>query len=220
MIDWNHISTVFLDMDGTLLDLRFDNHFWLEHVPLRYSEKYGYSVRDSKQELYERYRSMEGTLQWYCVDYWSEELGLDIAALKEELVHLISVHPHVVNFLGATRKMGKRLVLLTNAHVKSVDVKLAKTGLEQYFNRIIISHALGRPKESASFWPLLKAYEPHDPDSTLLVDDNIDVLRAAARSGIAHLLAVKRPDTGRTDIDSGEFDAIESFAKLLPSGNS
>ena len=93
MIDWNRISTIFLDMDGTLLDLRFDNHFWLEHVPLRYSEKHDYSVEQAKRELFGRYRSMEGTLQWYCVDFWSEELGLDIATLKEELVHLISIHP-------------------------------------------------------------------------------------------------------------------------------
>ncbi|MBR42550.1 MAG: haloacid dehalogenase, partial [Acidiferrobacter sp.] len=26
MIDWNQIESVFLDLDGTLLDLRFDNH--------------------------------------------------------------------------------------------------------------------------------------------------------------------------------------------------
>ena len=27
MIDWKKIDTVLLDMDGTLLDLNFDNHF-------------------------------------------------------------------------------------------------------------------------------------------------------------------------------------------------
>ncbi|MCP4043692.1 MAG: haloacid dehalogenase, partial [Gammaproteobacteria bacterium] len=35
VINWNSIHTVLLDMDGTLLDLHFDNQFWLEHVPLR-----------------------------------------------------------------------------------------------------------------------------------------------------------------------------------------
>ncbi|HBT55971.1 MAG TPA: haloacid dehalogenase, partial [Pseudomonas sp.] len=33
MLNWNAIDTVLLDMDGTLLDLHFDNHFWLEHMP-------------------------------------------------------------------------------------------------------------------------------------------------------------------------------------------
>ena len=32
-LDWTSIDTVLLDMDGTLLDLRFDNWFWQEHVP-------------------------------------------------------------------------------------------------------------------------------------------------------------------------------------------
>jgi hypothetical protein len=34
MINWKEIDTVLLDMDGTLLDLNFDNHFWKEFVPL------------------------------------------------------------------------------------------------------------------------------------------------------------------------------------------
>ena len=38
MINWPQIDTVFLDMDGTLLDLHFDNHFWREHMPRRYAE--------------------------------------------------------------------------------------------------------------------------------------------------------------------------------------
>ena len=37
MLDWQDIHTVLLDMDGTLLDLHFDNHFWLEHLPKRYA---------------------------------------------------------------------------------------------------------------------------------------------------------------------------------------
>ena len=41
--DWENIETVLLDMDGTLLDLHFDNHFWLQHVPVCYAEKHGLS---------------------------------------------------------------------------------------------------------------------------------------------------------------------------------
>ncbi|MEN8132997.1 MAG: GMP/IMP nucleotidase [Pseudomonadota bacterium] len=216
MIDWTCISTVFLDMDGTLLDLRFDNHFWLEHVPMRFSEKHSYPLEQAREVLYARYRSVEGTLAWYSVDYWSRQLELDISALKQEMTHLISVHPHVVNFLRSVAGTGRRLVLLTNAHVKSVDIKLAKTELGQYFDRIIVSHDLGEPKESVRFWPLLKEYEPHEPARTLLVDDNLSILRMARRHGIAHLLAVKRPDTQGREIDSEEFEVIENFSEILP----
>ena len=40
-LPWPEIHTVLLDMDGTLLDLRFDNHFWRELVPERYAERHG-----------------------------------------------------------------------------------------------------------------------------------------------------------------------------------
>ena len=103
MVNWGKIETVLLDMDGTLLDLNFDNHFWLEHMPLRYSEASSISLEDAKAELVSRYTEVEGTMDWYCVDYWSDQLGMDIAALKKEVDHLIAVHPNVINFLDAVR---------------------------------------------------------------------------------------------------------------------
>ena len=48
MLNWSDIHTVLLDMDGTLLDLHFDNHFWLEHFPARYSEQHGIIVEEAK----------------------------------------------------------------------------------------------------------------------------------------------------------------------------
>ena len=215
MLDWNQINTVFLDMDGTLLDLHYDNYFWLEHVPQRYGELHGMTVQDAKQEIYPRYRSVEGTLQWYSIDYWSRELNLDIPALKAEVADRITVHRHVEAFLTLAQRLVRRLVLLTNAHRESVNLKLGRTGLGKHFARIIIAHDVGEPKESGGFWPLLQQHEPYDPLTTLLIDDNLDVLRAAAAHGIAHLLAIRRPDTQRTEVDTGEFMAINDFSTIL-----
>ena len=99
-MDWNAIDTVFLDMDGTLLDLNFDNHFWQTHVPLRYAEAKGLPQDIAREELMARYHARAGTLDWYSVDFWATELELDIMALKEEVAHLIAVHPAVVDFLA------------------------------------------------------------------------------------------------------------------------
>lgn len=215
MIDWARIQTVFLDMDGTLLDLHYDNHFWREHVPVRFAEKHGISQDEARSTLNASYGSKAGTLEWYCVDFWSRELGLDIAELKQEVAHLIAIHPDVVEFLQAARAAAKRVVLVTNAHRKSLDLKMRATGLESFFDALHTSHDIGLPKENPAFWIGLQEREPFEPDATLLVDDSLPVLRSAQAYGIGHLLAVRFPDTKMPEKNPEEFDAIHSFRDVM-----
>jgi len=216
MLEWQNIQTVLLDMDGTLLDLHFDNHFWLEHVPKRFAQKHGLPIGAAKQALLSRYQAIEGTLNWYSVDHWSDALGLDIVKLKEELGHLISIHPYVPEFLDAVRASGRRVVIVTNAHQKSLALKMERTQLERYFDQIVCAHDLGFPKEDQSFWMALQNIEPFNAEKTLLVDDSHVVLESAREYGIAHLLAVHQPDTQAEPKAPGEFRALECFGNLLP----
>ena len=216
MIDWSRIDSVFLDMDGTLLDLHFDNHFWLEHVPRRYAEARGLDPEQARIELLGRYRDLEGTLEWYCIDHWSRELGLDIALLKEEVDHLIAVHPHVTDFLEALASRGKGRVLVTNAHQKALALKMDRTRLAGHFDRILCAHELGLPKEDPGFWHRVHAILPFDPQRTLFVDDSLSVLRSARDYGFARLIAVLEPDSKAPRRAVDEFPAIVNFAELLP----
>lgn len=214
-LPWHNIETVFLDMDGTLLDLHFDNHFWLEHVPLRFAEKHQLAIEDAKQHLYSRFRSKEGTMDWYCIDYWSHELDLDIGALKREVEHLIQIHPHVAEFLQALGTTGRRVALLTNAHHKVVELKMERTGLARHFDHLICAHTFRVPKEDPRFWPKLAEQDAFDASSTLFVDDSLPVLRAAKDFGISYLRAVCTPDTRSPPKQTGEFVGINSFDELL-----
>ena len=215
MIDWSAVDIVLLDMDGTLLDLHFDNHFWLEYVPLRYAEARGLPLEVAKEQLMEQYRSVEGTLDWYCVDHWSQQLGLDIVLLKQEVDHLISVHPHVLAFLRALQQAGKSRVLVTNAHQKSLQLKLQKTRLSGYLDRVVSSHDIGLPKEKPRFWTALQEIVQFDPDRSLFVDDSLSVLRSARQYGIAYLLGISQPDSTQPRRDENEFTAIQDFSALL-----
>ena len=93
MINWSDIDTVLLDMDGTLLDLHFDNFFWTEHLPRMYASHMRISEEESNARLQGHFTTGVGTLNWYCVDFWSHELGLDIENLKHEVSHLIAIRP-------------------------------------------------------------------------------------------------------------------------------
>ncbi len=216
MLDWRGIDTVLLDMDGTLLDLNFDNYFWQEHVPIRYAEKYSLEVQEARETLMPQFREAEGTMEWYCVDYWSRILGLDIARLKAEVDHLIAVHPHVVEFLDALRERGIRRVLVTNAHRKSLMLKLDRTGIGSHLDRIVCSHDFGMPKEDPAFWSRLKAELDFSRERSLLIDDSLPVLRSARAYGIAHLLAVRKPDSRQPEKDVAEFQAIRDFCDIIP----
>jgi HAD superfamily hydrolase (TIGR01509 family) len=216
MLDWSRIDTVLLDMDGTLLDLHFDNHFWQSHLPRRYAESRGLPPDSGREELMARYHARAGTLQWYSVDFWETELELDIMRFKEEVAHLIGVHPHVTDFLTAVRAAGKRIVLATNAHHKSLTLKMARTGLTPHFDALITSHELGAAKEEQAFWQRLREVEPFDPARTVLVDDSLPVLDSARRYGIAQLVAVKRPDTKQPEKLTGDYWAIDDFSQLMP----
>jgi len=216
VLDWRQIDTVLLDMDGTLLDLHFDNHFWLEYVPQRYAEVNALPLEQARRELMARYQDRLGTLEWYCVDHWTRELGLDIALLKEEVDHLISVHPHVTEFLDLLHQGGRRRVLVTNAHQKALALKMRKTRLRDRLDHVVCSHDLGLPKEDPGFWDRLQGEEAFDPERTLFVDDSLPVLRSAAGYGISHLLAIRKPDTRQAERRIDEFPAVRGFHELIP----
>lgn len=213
--DLSRVESVFLDMDGTLLDLHFDNHFWLEHLPIRYGERHGLSADAALEQLHPRFKAVEGTLAWYSLEYWSRELDMDILTMKREVEHLIRVLPHAEEFLQAMRASGKRLVLVTNAHAPVLGLKMERTRLDAYFDSIVSSHDLGHPKETAAFWQRLQEVEPFDPGATLLADDSLPVLRAARDYGLKYIVAMRRPDSKRPSREMEDFAAIESFAEFL-----
>jgi 5'-nucleotidase len=215
-LDWGQIDTVLLDMDGTLLDLHFDNHFWQVYVPQKFAEQHGLPHAEAHAECFRRYNAKAGTLAWYCVDYWTQQLELDIVQLKHELAHLIAVHPDVAHFLAALKEAGKRVVLVTNAHRKSLNLKMDRTGLAVHFDAMHVSHEYGLAKEDPAFWAALRRSEPFDSARTLLVDDSLPVLRSAREFGIAHLLAILQPDTQQPEKDVADFAAIRRFGEITP----
>ena len=217
MLDWNKINTVLLDMDGTLLDLNFDNHFWMEFIPERYAHQNQFTIDEAKHVLLPLFKSMEGKLEWYCLDYWSDILNLDIAGLKTEISGLISVLPHVTEFLSALQQTDKRVLLVTNAHRDSLSIKMEKTCLKSFFDDIICSHDFGFAKEHQSFWQAFQDQQRWDKQSTLMVDDSLPVLRSAKTFGIEYLISIKQPDSKKISRIINEFPAINDFREIMPS---
>lgn len=211
MLPWNNIDTVLLDMDGTLLDLHFDNFFWREYLPEHFARVNNLSIQQSKTFLFERFTKTQGTLNWYCLDFWSEQLGLDIVVLKKEIEHLIQYRPSAETFLQKLKTHGKQAVLVTNAHPKSLAIKLNNTNLGTYLDQIFSSHQLKSPKEHLSFWNKLQQVLPFNREKTVLFDDNHTVLESAKAFGINHLLGIEKPDSKGAKTEHPEFTSISDF---------
>jgi putative hydrolase of the HAD superfamily len=213
--DWARVETVLLDLDGTLLDLAFDNYFWRTRVPEAWARSRCMSPEQARAELQPRFRAREGTLDWYCIDYWSRELGLDIAALKRAARPQVSYLPGAREFLSWLERCGRRRILLTNAHPETLAIKNEQVGLTAYFDACYSTHTFGTPKEHAEFWPRFHAHEPFRPERTLFVDDSLPVLDAARAFGIGWLCAVRLPDSGRPAQDTGPYAAVDGVRELM-----
>ncbi len=215
MLDWSKISTVLLDMDGTILDLHFDTYFWLEHLPLRYSEATGITVDQAKNKLLKHYQDVTGTIAWYCLDYWAEQTKMPIRTLKKEVQHLIKLRQDADEFLRALRTSGREIILVTNAHPDSLSLKIERTQLDKYFDVLYSTHEFGVTKESQLLWQRLQKKQHFNLDKTLFVDDSLPILQSAQRFGIKHLLAVANPDSKKADNVITGFPAISDFRHLV-----
>ena len=214
-VDWQAVDTVLLDMDGTLLDKHFDDYFWEHYVPEVYGAKHGVGLAAAREQLLASYKKIEGTLEWTDLDYWSRELGLDIPALKMKIDHLIDVHPYVIDFLKYCRGIGKKVHLVTNAHSKTLEIKMRKTALGDYFDRIICAEEVGMAKEDPAFWEQLERMLGFDRQRTMLADDTERVLLSARQYGMGVLIFVARPSSQSPIVYSSLFPSIVYFKELI-----
>jgi len=214
-IDWSQIQTVLLDMDGTILDLHFDNHFWLTHLPSVYAKENQISAQQAWEFLQPLLIEHQATLNWYCVNFWSEQLGLDIMQHKNDVAHKIAYRPAAEFFLQHCQQQVSDFRLVTNGHREVLELKIEHTQLDQYFNQMICSHELGWPKEDIQYWQQLQEMSPYDPATTLFVDDSEAVLDTAKEYGIGHVFSIAQPDSTKQRDKPSKHPMIEKFETHL-----
>ncbi len=214
-IPLHEIKYVLLDMDGTLLDKYFDDYFWEHLLPEKFAEKKNISFGKAREKLLGKYKAHEGTLNWTDIDFWSREVEIDIPALKEQITHLIEVHPHVEDFLAMLKRQKKKVFLVTNAHYKVLDLKLKKTEIGRYFDEALTSFEIGYPKEMVEFWEKAQKRLGFEKEKSLFIDDTEAVLRTARRFGIKYVLYKAYSSSKAEKKTSREFPSIHDFRELM-----
>ena len=215
MPEWSSIDTVCLDLDGTLLDQAYDNHIWRDLVPQRFAVAQGLDLHASYAEIARRFEARRGTLDWYCIEHWSRDLGIDIGALHREVRSHVAWLPGARDFLVQLRAAGKRLLLLTNSHPIALAVKHQETGVLDYLDASATSHDFGHPKEHAQFWRAAITHFGFDPARSLFVDDNSRMLEAAREAGIRWVYGVRHWDTRGARREHADHPSVDSVAELV-----
>jgi putative hydrolase of the HAD superfamily len=208
--------TLILDMDGTLLDLNFDDQVWNYALPAALSAKDGDTPDAARARVARTIGGARGTLPWYCLDHWEREFGISVHDLEIELAHFIDLRPGTRHFLGFLQQHAYRTILATNAHPASLARKMTRTGLAGFFTTLISAHTFGAPKEDPRFWARLVAELAFDPASAVLVDDNHAVLTTARACGIRHVFGVRTPSSTGEPKYFDEFASVDSLAELIP----
>ena len=150
------------------------------------------------------------------LEYWSEQLQLDLATIKREVRHMVEARPFAIEFLTWLHNSERDVVLVTNAHRLTLDIKMDHIDITGWFDRVVVSHELDAAKEQQAFWERLQVLHPFDPERTLLIDDTERVLESAQNYGIKHLLTVLQPDSRQAKRLDSRFPGMHHFDEIMP----
>jgi len=216
LVDWSTIECVFLDMDGTLLDLNYDNYVWGTLVPQAYADLKNLSLHTAQQTLLPYMHKIRGTLEFYCFDHWINYTGIDLVAVHDAASALLSYRPGAEAFLNWLRQIAITSVIATNAHPESIRVKHNSTRICDLVDAVVSNQQYSAPKETDQYWIKLLQDFPYPPSQCLFIDDNIPVLESAERNGIGHLLTISRPDSQRPKRSGLGYPAFDDFSEIYP----
>lgn len=214
-IDWHSIDDVLLDMDGTLLDLHYDATFWLNNVHSIVANLTGEPEHVIQERFHRELKKHEGTLAWYCTDYWADFFGIDLIEAKQQLAHLIRFRPHAEQFLNVLNSLPLRTLIATNAHPDVIQLKLNVVPLEDMVDGIVSSHQYGVAKEHPDFWRALFDEYAINPDRALFMDDSSKVLDAADRAGVREVVEIRHPNLSEPPRSTWK-QGIDDFDVLFP----
>lgn len=217
MSNYDTKPIIMFDMDGTLLDLAFDDLIWNHKLPERHAQTHQYTLEKSQEVLNAFYQEHKHTLSWYSSTYWTEKVGVDVLKLQYDFKNKIRPRLGCFELLDYLKANGYRCWLLTNADRAGLELKLENVELRPYFEVIVSSQDIGYSKEFVEFWQILQQQHPFNPKYALFVDDTTPVLQGAEKFGIEHLVSISQPSSEGAirNTASSIYPSINTLTELI-----
>ncbi len=133
MIEKKELKIISFDVDGTLVDLEYNDLIWFKEIPELVAKKKKISFERSLKYVYEEYTKLgEHNLNWYDINYWVTYFGLKVSPKKilEKYESQVKIFPEIIPLLEELKK-NFILIVITAMPREFLIPKMKK--LEKYF---------------------------------------------------------------------------------------
>jgi len=129
----NTLKIISFDVDGTLVDLEYNDLIWFKEIPELVAKKKKISFEKSLKYVHEEYTKLgEHNLNWYDINYWINYFRLKISSKKvlEKYESQVKIFPEVIPLLETLRK--NFILIVITAMPREFLIPKMKN-LEKYF---------------------------------------------------------------------------------------
>jgi len=129
----NKLKIISFDVDGTLVDLEYNDLIWFKEIPELVAKKKKVSFEKSLKYVSEEYIKLgEHNLNWYDINYWITYFKLEVSPKKilEKYESQVKIFPEVIPLLEELKK-NFILIVITAMPREFLIPKMKK--LEKYF---------------------------------------------------------------------------------------
>jgi len=118
------LRIISFDVDGTLVDLEYNDLIWFKEIPELVAKKKKISFEKSLKYVHEEYAKLgEHNLNWYDINYWISYFGIEISPDK-------IFEKYVISLLEELKK--KYILIVITAMPREFLIPKMKN-LEKYF---------------------------------------------------------------------------------------
>jgi HAD superfamily hydrolase (TIGR01549 family) len=129
----NKLEIISFDVDGTLVDLEYNDLIWFKEIPELVAKKKKINFEKSLKYVHEEYSKLgEHNLNWYDINYWITHFRLKVSPknILEKYESQVKIFPEVIPLLEELEK-NFILIIITAMPREFLTPKMKK--LEKYF---------------------------------------------------------------------------------------
>ncbi len=189
------LEIISFDVDGTLVDLEYNDLIWFKEIPELVAKKKKISFEKSLKYVHKEYNKLgEHNLNWYDINYWVTYFGLEVSPedILKKYESQVKIFPEVISLLEELKKKFI-LIVITAMPREFLTPKIKK--IEKYFK--FSFSALSDFKElknSEIYSKISKALNVH-PEQILHIGDHWDFDYLAAQKAGMNALYLDRSNT-------------------------